>query len=169
MKRAHPLTFTAPNDKARVQPPSGAALSATYRLQFAEIERAEIMGAERLERYRQALAPILDAMDARRTLDGETDALMNEAERIIANAAREYLIREGESRIRGRSKGGKSRPKPAWHADTESHARKLLASGRERHELVSLCARKSGRSDDAVRRVLQAAGLIDRRERAAPT
>lgn len=174
MKRARPLTFDLgdPADSARfdrLRPPTGAPLSATYRLQLDEIERAGTVTPERLERYRAALAPVLDAIDARHTFDAETDALMNEAERIVANAAREYLVAEGQARVDGRSKGGKGRPAPSWYAEAEQHAQTLLASGRERHELVSLCARKFKRSDDAVRRVLQEARLVERKEKPAAT
>ncbi|RZZ88916.1 hypothetical protein [Pseudoxanthomonas winnipegensis] len=71
---------------------------------------------------------------------------------------------EVQSRRAASAKGGKARKAPAWHADAVRHARALLATGRQTHELTGLCARKFKKKDDAVRRVLQGADLVPQRK-----
>lgn len=53
---------------------------------------------------------------------------------------------------------------PDWHADAVKYARLLLATGRESHDLTALVMRKFKKSEDATRRVLQAAGLVKGRK-----
>jgi len=76
-----------------------------------------------------------------------------------------------KARRDNRRQAGTRKPRkvvaPAWHSQAIRHAKTLLAAGREVHELTGLCARKFGRSDDAVRAVLQSANLIPRRKNRA--
>ena len=53
---------------------------------------------------------------------------------------------------------------PAWHDEAVRHARTLLATGTEAHEITAKCARRFGKSNDAVRSVLNSAGLVTRRK-----
>lgn len=62
------------------------------------------------------------------------------------------------------AKGGQSRKTPVWHAELIAYARTLSKTGRQAHELTGQCARKFGKKDDAVRRVLQGAGLVPKRK-----
>jgi len=58
----------------------------------------------------------------------------------------------------------RNRRAPDWHAEAVKYAKALLATGRESHELAAIVARRYGRSEDAVRTVLQAAGLVRKRK-----
>lgn len=71
---------------------------------------------------------------------------------------------EVKNRRKGSSRGGKNRPKPEWHSKAVNHAKTLMADGTENHELTAKCARRFSKSTDAVRRVLDAAGLFEKRK-----
>lgn len=66
----------------------------------------------------------------------------------------------------GAAAGGASKPKPTWWNECATHARTLLQTGTERHELVGKCKRRfAARSDSAIRNALVAAGLLVRKKR----
>lgn len=71
--------------------------------------------------------------------------------------------RSGHKSRVGGSKGGSSKKTPEWHVKAVEHARLLLATGKEPHELASVCARKFGKSEDQARKVLQSAELVPKR------
>lgn len=178
---AHPLTFllTHPADQTRwatLQPPPGASLGASCRQAFAEIERTWTLDSAALQRFREGLERALAELDERTAAvggaheaihDAAAMAALAEAERIVANAARAYLIEQGAKTVRGRSTGGKNKAAPEWHAKAIKHGRYLLDNGKAAHEITSLCAQKVERTADVVRPILQAAGLIDSRKKAA--
>jgi len=59
----------------------------------------------------------------------------------------------------GASKGGSTKPKPDWHDKCAAYAKKLLATGTERHELVSKCRRRFDYDAKTIRTVLKNAGV----------
>lgn len=141
-----------------------------------EAERAAIMEIidatdvePRIERLRSipALASRVAWLDRRMATVGEDSTLhgrLIDAEAIAYKiAARPALVRD-RKRQAGSSKGGESRPAPAWHDDAIKYARTLLVCGTETHELTGKVKKKVHHSDDAVRRVLQNAGLIPKRK-----
>lgn len=129
-------------------------------------ENAPASRIDRLRRHPQ-LAPEADRLASRLGNARATPELL------VALASAELtaqyldaaprLIRD-RRRQAGNAKGGKNRPPPDWHSKAISHARALLATGSQRHELTAKVARKVAQSDDAVRRVLQDAGLVHKRK-----
>lgn len=116
MDKNRPLTFDLRNEAARERfekmlPPSGAPFTATYTLQFAEVEKAGRMRSERLEKYRTALNHQLAiverliaeaggvhnifAMPHHHAAPHIFERALAEAERIIGNAIREPLADAG--------------------------------------------------------------------------
>lgn len=117
MNKDRPLTFDLGNaaDAERfekLRPPSGSPFTATYTLQFVEIEKAGRMRSERLEQYRTALsrqlaiverliakaggAHIILAMPGDHPTPHIFDRALAEADRIIQNAIAEPLADAGE-------------------------------------------------------------------------
>lgn len=108
----------------------------------------------------QAKAVEPDAQaDERYAIDAYKLAV-TEARKAIDVMRVEALAQAGFRLSESGKRGGAMRRPPTWHADAVKHAQTLLATGRETHELAGLCARKFRKSDDAVRRVLQKAGVV---------
>lgn len=185
MRSAYPLMFVPgdPDYKERwaaLTPHSSSPFSEGHRLKFAEIERTWRLDGLLLEKYRVSLDEVLRSLDdfieSRggvhvAIFESRTRQLIDEADSICMRAAQAYRLHVGEQAIAGRAKGaastrgkGRSASTP-WHKDAIAHAKVLSATGTASHELTSKCALKFNKSDDAVRRVLQKAGLVPRKKK----
>lgn len=145
---------------------------------FGEAERNAIMeifdageAAPRIDRLRKfpSLASRVAWLD-RRLAEGREDRGFHERLRDAESLAYKLAARPALVRDQRRQAGTRKPRKvtiPAWHADAIRHAKTLLASGRETHELTGLCARRFDMSTDAVRPVLQSAGLVQKRKNRA--
>lgn len=182
MKRAVPATtynLTDANDLARwervhcCQP--GEPLSAILWREFAEVERVWRLAPALLDAYRRELQRHTSAMDALEQIIGNPLNAINDpriqlhrlsASMVLERAAAEPLIQEGRKVAAARAAGGRARASqpPGWHADAVSTAKGIRAIGGADHNLVGMIAKRLGRSDDAVRTVLQRAGVLPPRK-----
>lgn len=122
-----------------------------------------------LQNYRDLLEQRLASLDHRVDQCGGWDAAMRDAhakaemlslELLLTMAAGAHFNRIGADVHRGRSAGGRARARPSWHDAAVKRAKILLAQGRREREVAGILAPSFGRSTDAVRRVLQRAGVI---------
>lgn len=102
--------------------------------------------------------------------EGEYLAMMETARSLfsVCNGLNQSLQVKVQLLRDNRRQAGVRKPRkkktPVWHAGAVKHARTLQATGRESHELTAMVARKCNRSEDAVRAVLQAAGIVRKRK-----
>lgn len=182
MKRHAPATtynLTDASDQARwdrvhsYQP--GELLSAILWREFAEVERAWRLDTAQLDAYRRDLQRHTAALDALERVIGNQLSAINDprvqlhrlaASMVLQRVAAEPLMQAAHKVAAARAAGGRARASqpPAWHADAVSIAKGIRAIGGADHNLVGMIARRLGRSDDAVRTVLQRAGVLPPRK-----
>lgn len=81
----------------------------------------------------------------------------------IAGAPR--AVHRATSSAAGHLTATKRKAKAAqWHAAAIAHARTLAAAGRKQHEISGIVAARVGKSPRTVRPLLQAAGVLKKRE-----
>lgn len=99
-------------------------------------------------------------------LESASCALSNDAELRMIGRRRLREVAELVAMVKAQhwAQGRRTKAPPAWHADAVTHARTLLATGTERHELAAKVARKFQKSTDAAHKVLVAAGLVESRK-----
>lgn len=86
-------------------------------------------------------------------------AAWNTAEAVHNMMALKPVVLRDRVRLIGHSKGGRNKPRPAWHKTCVEAATAMLADGCEKHELVGKLRNRFNHNQKTIRCVLKKAGI----------
>ncbi|UYK81406.1 hypothetical protein NG829_03565 [Xanthomonas sacchari] len=176
------FNLSDPEDRARFDrihtPRPGDLLSSPLRRTLDELLAGWNQPAEVIQQRREEVERSLAHMDAIEEQAGGAAAALHHplmaVARVQASAAVQILAMEPyvqayKVATSARAAGGRARHSdvPDWHARAIKAVQDLRASGIADRELVGRVAQRVGRSDDAVRKVLQNAGELPKKRRAS--
>lgn len=174
------FNLSDPEDRARFDrihtPRPGDRLSSSLRRTLDELLAGWNQPAELIQQRRDEVERSLAHMDAIEEQAGGALAALHDplmaVARVQASAAVQRLalepyVQAGKAAMSARAAGGRARhtDAPDWHARAIAVAQDLRASGIADRELVGMVERRVGKSDDAVRKVLQNAGVLPKKRR----
>lgn len=170
------LTLRADRERfARLYHHTDAGLSELFWRLFEEVASTWKLGPDELDWYQRRLGVVLNHLDAaclalggphKAMRDPRTEMHLQAAQRIVEEARDAYALQTGQAVIRGRATGGRNRARPPWHQEVIEFGKIKKSLGNTDQQVVVRAARAFRKSQSAVRRVLQPAGVIEKYPRA---